>query len=427
VTDRLDLLSWREQARRLNQAEGLGWRTQCFVFLYAAAAIAVRAPDVLMNPQFYAEGGTWYEDAYNSGWAHTLFLPAGGYYLGVFPRLVAAISLLFPLRLAPLFMNLCGIALQTLPVTILLTSRCARWGTLPIRLLMAAVYLALPNAGEIHVVLANAQWHLCLTACLLVLANPPVHWGWKVFDIVVLLLCGLTGPYCLLLLPVAAIFWWKRRQSWSGIVCGLLAITSALEAWTLLRGGWQQRILTPLGATPLLFAKILAGQVYVGALIGQNDFASRANLAAVVAASLIGSVILCWCLFKSGWEMRLFILFSAMLLAAALRSPLAAGRQRQWEFLATSTGGRYWFFPMLAFSWSLIWCATQSACKPCQILGAFFLAAMLWGEMRDWKYPPFPDKHFPQYVNKFDAAPPGTTITIPICPEGCDMRLIKKG
>jgi hypothetical protein len=315
----------------------------------------------------------------------------------------------------------------TLPVTILLTSRCARWGTLPIRLLMAAVYLALPNAGEIHVVLANAQWHLCLTACLLVLANPPVHWGWKVFDIVVLLLCGLTGPYCLLLLPVAAIFWWKRRQSWSGIVCGLLAITSALEAWTLLRGGWQQRILTPLGATPLLFAKILAGQVYVGALIGQNDFASRANLAAVVAASLIGSVILCWCLFKSGWEMRLFILFSAMLLAAALRSPLAAGRQRQWEFLATSTGGRYWFFPMLAFSWSLIWCATQSACKPCQILGAFFLAAMLWGEMRDWKYPPFPDKHFPQYVNKFDAAPPGTTITIPICPEGCDMRLIKKG
>jgi hypothetical protein len=427
VSDRLDLLSWREQARRLNQAEGLGWQAQCFVFLYAAAAIAVRAPDVLMNPQFYAEGGTWYEDAYNTGCAHTLLLPAGGYYLGVFPRLVAAISLLFPLRLAPLFMNLCGIALQTLPVTILLTCRCSRWGPLPIRLLMAAVYLALPNAGEIHVVLANAQWHLCLTACLLVLANPPGQWGWKMFDIVVLLLCGLTGPYCLLLLPVAAIFWWKRRQSWSGIVCGLLAVTSALEAWTLLRGGWQQRILTPLGATPLLFAKILAGQVYVGALIGQNDFASRANLPVVVAASLIGTAILCWCVFKGGWELRLFILFSAMLLAAALRSPLAAGRQRQWEFLATSTGGRYWFFPILAFSWSLIWCATQSACKPCQILGAFFLAAMIWGEMRDWKYPPFPNKHFPQYVNKFDAAPPGTTITIPICPEGCNVRLIKKG
>jgi hypothetical protein len=423
----LALSSWREQARRLNQADGLGWQAQCFVFFYAAAAIAVRAPDVLMNPQFYAEGGTWYEEAYNLGWAHTLLLPAGGYYLGLVPRLVAAMSLLVPLRFAPLIMNLCGIALQALPVSILLTSRCSRWGPLSIRLLMAAVYLALPNAGEIHVVLANAQWHLCLAACLLALANPPADWRWKVFDIGVLLLFGLTGPFCLLLWPIAVIFWWKRRQGWSGIVCGLLAVTSALEALALFRGGWQQRILTPLGATPLLFAKILAGQVYLGALIGQNEFASRANLPAVAVVCLIGTCVLCWCLFKGGWELRLFIVFSAMLLAAALRSPLAAGRQRQWEFRATSTGGRYWFFPMLAFSWSLIWCATQCACKPCQILGLICLAAMLCGEVRDWKYPPFPDKHFRQYADKFNAAPPGSLVTIPICPDGCNMRLIKKG
>ena len=427
MSDPSPLSSWREQARRLNQAKGLGWKEQWFVFFYAAAVIAIRAPEVLVNPQFYAEGGTWYEEAYNAGWTHTLLLPAGGYYLGVVPRLVTAMSLLVPLRFAPLLMNLCGIALQALPVSILLTSRCSRWGPLSVRLLMAAVYLALPNAGEIHVVLANAQWHLGLTACLLVLANPPAHWRWKVFDIGVLLLCGLTGPYCLLLLPVAGIFWWKRRQSWSGIVGGFLAVTSAVEAFMLLGGGWQQRIHTPLGATPFLFAKILAGQVYVGALIGQNEFASRANLPAVVVACLIGTSVLCWCLLKSGWELRLFIVFSAMLLAAALRSPLAAGLQRQWEFLATSTGGRYWFFPMLAVSWSLIWCATQSACKPCQILGLICLAAMVCGEARDWKYPPFPDKHFRQYADKFAAAPPGTPVTIPICPEGCNIRLIKKG
>jgi hypothetical protein len=427
VSDSLALSSWREQARRLNQADGLGWQAQCFVFFYAAAAIAIRAPDVLVHPQFYAEGGTWYEEAYNWGWAHTLLLPAGGYYLGVFPRLVAAMSLLGPLRLAPLLMNFCGIALQALPVSILMSSRCSRWGPLSVRLLMSAVYLALPNAGEIHVVLANAQWHLCLAACLLALANPPARGRWKVFDTVMLLLCGLTGPFCLLLLPVAVIFWWKRRQSWSGIVCGLLAVTSAMEALTLLRGGWQQRIHTPLGASPLLFAKILAGQVYLGVLIGQNEFASRANFAAVAVVCLIGTGVLCWGLLKGGWELRLFIVFSAMLLAAAMKSPLAAGRQRQWEFLATSTGGRYWFFPMLAVSWSLIWGATRSACKPCQILGAFFLAAMIWGEMRDWKYPPFPDKHFPRYADKFDAAPPGTPVTIPICPDGCSMRLIKKG
>jgi hypothetical protein len=180
---------------------------------------------MLLNPQFYAEGGTWYEEAYNLGWAHTLLLSAGRILPWAFSSAHYALSLVFPFRDAPLFTNLCGIALQALPVSILLSSRCSRWGPVTVRMLMAAVYLALPNAGEIHVVLANAQWHLGFAACLLALANPPVGWGWKAFDLSVLLLCGLTGPFCLLLLPVVALFWWQRRQVWSGIVCGLLAFT----------------------------------------------------------------------------------------------------------------------------------------------------------------------------------------------------------
>lgn len=426
MSDAPPLSSWREQARRLNLVEGLGGRAQCFVLFYAAAIIAVRAPDMLLNPQFYAEGGTWYEEAYNLGWSHTLLLSAGGYYLGLFPRIITALSLVFPFRDAPLFTNLCGIALQALPVSILLSSRCSRWGPVTVRMVMAAVYLALPNAGEIHVVLANAQWHLGFAACLLALANPPVGWGWKAFDLSVLLLCGLTGPFCLLLLPVVALFWWQRRQVWSGIVCGLLALTAILETCQLLRGGLQHRVYTPLGATPLLFAKILAGQVYVGALIGQNAFASRAHLPAAVGVALIGTGVVCLCLLKCGLELRLFIFFSALLLAAALRSPIGAGLQQQWEFLATSTGGRYWFFPILAFTWSLVWCAFQSGSKPCQLIGAFFLAFMLCGEIRDWRYPPFENKHFSQYADQLAAAPPGTTVIIPICPEGCQMRLIKK-
>ncbi len=418
-------LSWREEARRLNQADGLGWREQGWVFFFAAAAIAIREPDMLVNPQFYAEGGTWYAEAYNLGWAHALFLTAGGYFQ-VFLRLVAGLSLLAPLQYAPLFMNLCGILLQALPVTILLSSRCSRWGPPGARLLMAAVYVALPNAGEIHVVLTNAQWHLALVACLLALASPPRRWRWKVFDAGVLLLCGLTGPFCMVLLPVAGIFWWKRRQGWSGILCGLLAVTSLVQATVLLRSGWQERVQGPLGATPLLLAKILAGQIYAGALIGQNGFASDAGIPALAAVVLVGTSLLCWCVLKGGWELRLFILFSAMLLAAALRSPLIAGPQPQWELLATVTGGRYWFFPMLAVLWSLVWCATRSAFKPCQVFGLIGLTAMLWGVVNDWKYAPFPDEHFPRYVKEFAAAPPGTPVTIPICPHGFNIRLIKR-
>jgi hypothetical protein len=426
VSDASAPSSWREQASHLNQADGLTWRAHVFVFAWAATAIAIRAPDMLLNPQFYAEDGTWYKDAYTLGWSRTLFLPIGGCYLGVFARIIAALSLLIPFRFAPLLMNLGGLAIQALPVSILLSSRCARWGPLLVRFLMAAVYLALPNAGEIHVVLANSQWHLALAACLLVLANPPVHPCWKVFDLAVLSLCGLTGPYCLLLLPLSVAFWLRRRQIWSGVVSGLLAITSIAELIELNHGGWVTRNVTPLGASPSLFAKILGGQVYLGALIGQNEFPNRARLAAAIVICLIGTFILFWCLLKSGWELRLFIVFSAMLLTASLITPLAGGLQSQWEFLATSTGGRYWFFPLLAFSWSIIWWATQSGSKLCQIVGVLGLAIMLCGEMRDWKYPPFPDQHFAQYARKFAQAPVGATITIPICPEGTEIRLTKK-
>jgi hypothetical protein len=409
----------------LNQRDRLVRNALWFVFLYAAAVIAIREPDLLTNPQFYAEGGTWYAQAYNQGWAHALLLTEGGYF-AIFPKLIVGLSLLVPLQFAPGVMNLCGILLQALPVPILLSSRCSRWGTMLVRLFMAAVYLALPNAGEIHVVLTNAQWHLSLVACLLVLANPPGQWHSKLLDGGILLLCGLTGPFCLVLLPVAAVVWWKRRSRWHGFVCGLLAMTAILEGTALLSGGLQDRGQVPLGATPLLLAKMIAGQVYIGAFIGQNDFSNRAQLPAVLLVLLIGTSILTWCVIKGGWELRLFILFSALLLGAALICPMSGGRQPRWEFLATSTGGRYWFFPMLATSWSLIWCATECELRACRILAVAGMVTMLWGEVREWKYPPFADKHFGTYVQKLAAAPPGTEVTIPICPEGWNIELIKR-
>ena len=83
-------------------AAGLSWPWLCLTVLVAAALVVLRKPDVLNNPQFYAEdGAVWYADAYNLGWLRALTIPDGGY-LNSLQRLVAAISLLVPLRYAPL-------------------------------------------------------------------------------------------------------------------------------------------------------------------------------------------------------------------------------------------------------------------------------------------------------------------------------------
>jgi hypothetical protein len=78
---------------------------QCIVFLLATAVIVLRRPDVIFHAHFYAEdGAVWYADGYNLGWLHALTITAGGY-VNTLQRLVAALSLLVPLRDAPLFMN----------------------------------------------------------------------------------------------------------------------------------------------------------------------------------------------------------------------------------------------------------------------------------------------------------------------------------
>lgn len=290
--------SWIHEAkRRLDKSDGLGWRKQGLMFLIAAIAIISRRPDVLSNPQFYAEGGTWYAQAYNLGWLHTVALPEGGYLQG-FPRLVAGLCLLIPLQFAPLLMNIFGIGIQALPITLLLSARCSGWGSLTVRLCLAGVYLALPNSAEIDVVLTNAQWHLALAACLLAFARPPPpgNWPWKVFDVTLMALSGLTGPFSIILAPLVGIFWWARRQPWSGIMFGTLATAASLQCVALLRTGLQWRMQRLhgqiLGATPLLFAKILSGNIYVGALFGRNRFAQHVDIPAISIVALLGTSVL---------------------------------------------------------------------------------------------------------------------------------------
>jgi hypothetical protein len=395
------------------------------VFLYTAAIIAVREPDLLTNPQFYAEGGTWYAEAYNLGWLRSLLMTEGGYF-AFFPKLIEGLCLLVPLAQAAMVMNIAGILTQALPVPILLSSRSAGWGNFGKRLLLCAVYLLLPNSGEIHVVLTNAQWHLALAPCLLVLAAPPATRLGQVGDWIILVLCGLSGPFCLPLLPMAAVMWWKKRHRWYAITTGILLIASLLVGVALMQGGLKDRGLTPLGASPLLLAKLLAGHVFAGALLGQNNLTREGPLALLLVICLAGTLLLGWCALRANWEQRLFIFFSGVLLAGALRSPLTTGPWPQWEMLTTCQGCRYWFYPMLATGWALVWCATGPQHQPIfKWLAWTALAGMLCSGLKEWKYPPFEDHQFSASIRRLESAPVGTKVRIPITPDGWRIDLIK--
>jgi hypothetical protein len=409
---------------------GLRAWQQGAVFLVACAVIISRRPDAFFHAQFrYEDGAVWFADAYNFGWWQALLRTWQGYYQTL-PRLGASLALLVPLSKAPLVLALLAIAVQALPVSLLLCSRSSGWGSLRFRALLAGMFLALPIYGEVGAIMTTALWFLALSAFLLVAAPRPRGLGAQLLDLCILLLSGLTGPFCIVLLPIAAFLAWRRGDGWRWVVTGALAVAALIQVWALLIVDPHGRSHQALGASPLLFVKLLASKVYLGTLLGSNSLAAQSGLwgsIVLVAIAAGGTVVVGFCFLKSPWELRLFILFANMLLVASLISPKVGVRPglTTWQVLVFLGESRYWFFPMLAFAWSILWCL-QSRILVAWIVSIVLLCVMCFGIIREWRQPALRDAHFAEYATEFEAEPAGTAVTIPLSPAGWNMTLVKR-
>jgi hypothetical protein len=413
----------------LGDSDGLHFWQHSVVFLLACAVLVTRRPDAIFHAQFYAEDGhVWFADAYNFGWWSALFRAQDGYYQ-TFPRLAAAFALLAPLWLAPLILNLVALAAEALPVNLLLSARSSAWGSLRFRALLAVAYLALPNSREMTIIVTSSQWLLMLSAFLVLTATPADSAAGSVFDFLILVLCGLTGPFCFFLLPIAAFLAWRRGGRWGWMMTSVLLVTTLVQAWALLVIDRSGRSHAVLGAGAALFTRILAGQIYFATLLGGNSLAANSSpvvFSILLCAAIAGTALLAVCFARAGLEMRLFLVLTGMLLIASLISPAAyppPGMSR-WEMLAKVAGIRYWFFPTLVCTWSLLW-AARSRIEALKAASVVLLFAMCFGVVRDWRQPALNDRHFAEYVKAFEAAPPGTVVVLPENPPGWNIRLAK--
>lgn len=409
------------------------------VFFSAFLIVFSRRPDAVLNAQFWAEDGKfWYADAYHFG-LHSLFMPEAGY-LHILPRFVAYFSVLFPLGFAPLVMNVCAMVVQILPANLFLSSRFAAipFGT---RLLGALVYLTLPNSFEIHANSTNIQWHLALAACLILFGEPVEERPWltKTFDCVVLAIVALDSPLGIFLIPVAALLWWRRRDArftwsfWMLIPGSVLQILVAVLS--------HSRRIAPNGATMAKLTGILGGQIFLSSLLGLRTFIQfyffynpRYLFPVELIAMVVGLAIMSYAAYYAPARLRLFLLFAALVLIAALRSPLASMETGyyQWDLLQVpGIGNRYYFFPMLGLIASLVWILKSSCASKIPRYGAAILLLLLpVGIYRDYQYRPFRDLQFQKFAADFEKAAPGTPFAIPINPviPGYDwsLRLTKR-
>ena len=401
------------------------------VYLAACVIIFSRRPDALFHAQFWAEDGVvWFSQAYNDGWWQPLFRTEVGYFQTL-PRLAAALALLVPLAHAPLICNLVAVAVEAIPATLLLSTRSREWGSLSTRAAIVAIYLALPTCPELSAIITDAQWALALTAFLVLVAAAPSSKPQFAFDFAVLILCGLTGPFCILLFPIALYLAWTRRQQRSPqLYAPLIGCCCLIQAYSLFFKNNAERSSAGLGATPMLFIRMLAGDIYLGALIGPTTLPMKPGTGFalfLILFAICGTALIVLVLRKAPRPMTLMAVFAILSLTASLISPSTVPQPgiSKWELIARAAAVRYWFYPSLVFLWSLIF-GVRTGSRPVKVVSAALLFVLAIGVVLRWHRPAFADTHFADQARRFEALPPGTPQDFPENPDGWTFRLVKR-
>lgn len=397
------------------------------LFLVFVGLLLARRLTVLTQPQFYAEDGAdWFAAAHNLGLA-SLFLPGPGY-LTLFNRVVG-------LALAPLGLvgaarafAAVGLVVQALPAVMFASPRLR-----PVvrndaaRVAIGLLYVLVPNA-ELTGNLTNTQWHLAVLAFLVIIAARPASRLGRASDIAALLIAGLTGPFVLLIAPLAWLLHRRHpdriRRTELTVLCAALVV----QVVVLAVNHASARSGLPLDASPLNLVLAIATQMLVR--ITPHTVAS-VPVAAVITA--VVGVTLWFGMRRGPRELRYFVVFAVAVAAGGLLFPARGqGPLPAWLLYGPVGGGggeRYFFFLYVALTLSVLAIVCGTSRRHTVLIGglAVVVAAMVVSIAGEWQYVPLPDEHLARYQVVLDRAPRGTTIVVPVTPAEFDMRLTAQG
>jgi hypothetical protein len=409
------------------------WYHHIFVFFIAFIFIISRRVDILLDPQFWAEDGRiWYEQANNLGILKALITPHTGYFQ-TFSRLVASFAQFFPLKYGPIIFNSIAITFKILLINFLFSKRFSK--VIPktsTKIVLAFLYIALPNTEEVFANITNMHWYLAILAFMVIILDVSKKTYWKIFDAIVIILSGLSGPFVILLVPIAIVRWMIKKDKEFFILFLLLIACSLLQGVFILLTGFDTRSSMELGVSLFMFIKIVSGQIFFGVLIGKRGFNWLYNhdvLSNVLymITFLIGSSVILFSVVRAQWELKLFLLFSALVSIISLAKPMASLSEEQWYIMSLpGAATRYWFIPILGFVMTILFLLQRNNHTYTKIVGICLFCIMSIGIFGDWFHHKWEDAGYSEYVATFETLSIGETIKIPIQPKGWDMTIIKK-
>ncbi len=393
------------------------------VTVLACAVVISRRVDAFTNAQFYAEDGSkWFANAYTYGPLGALDLSYNGYFQ-LISRLGPVVAAPFGLRNAPLVYNVVGLLVQVAPVAYLLSSRFDTVvPSFKARLALCAVYLLMPST-ELNVDITTAQFHLLVLAFLVIVAAEPKRWYWKTFDVAVVVLCGLSGPFAYILLPVAALWFVMRRPAFTLALCFALVVTIPIQVYADLT---SPRLHEPLGASLHTLLMIISDRIIWAGLFAEEGGAHAlltgtshgALLSAVIC--LLALPIVVFAAWRAPLELKMFGLTAVGVAASGLVAPLVSNAGNAWDIMAvTRAGERYFFLAQVAWVITVVWAASRLPRPWLRRTALAVCAATLCsGLITAWRYQAFQDYHWAQEARAITTAKIGTKLVLPIPPGG---------
>jgi hypothetical protein len=409
----------------------------------SAVVMISRRPDALARPQFFAEDGfLWYAQAYNNGMVAPFFEPVAGYFQTL-ARIGGLLSQAVPLQYAPLVMNGVALCIQLLPILLMLSHRCNNFITSSwAKVVLVVSYLLLFNSQETHLNLTNAQWYLAVSALLVILAAEPHKKAWSWFDTAVVLLSGMSGPFAILLYPVALILYLKEKTERLWWLTTIVSLSAAVQLVAVIFTGRSdstfvatQKISEVIIGLWVIFHK----QVVWGMMSGQVGYEwftqlhPRAELfTQLISAAVL--ILLCFVFFKAQLRVKLTLVCAASIFLVSTVFPtiLIPTGKTSWQVLENAYGIRYWLLPILAVLGALVWATRRSVTLLIRATAYSILIVMtlFWFKLYRYKqyyqFSPLEDFNFTQQVKSFTEQPSGTEVVIHHPPKPWSMRLVKK-
>lgn len=305
-------------------------RTRWALLGLFAALVVLRLPKAWLNGRLLGEeGAIFLSYAWHNSALPSLLRSFGGY-LNIGANVPAVLSArllqleLIPLELIPYLTMTTGLLFQLVPGVIILSARApwlaSRWAVLASLLMVATS----PLTEEVFFNSLHVQFHLALSAALLLAVAPPRSRPGRAAVLFLLFLAPLCGPGAIVLVPFyAARALIDRDRSRAGQAAAL-ALGTALQLFLFftpspIRGDFLDPatlsvvMFVRMGILPFTNAPIAQ---FVGMQVHQAYLAGNGSWWIAVAVSLLYVGLLAWLVWRTRKEPAVWLLAPALVLAA---------------------------------------------------------------------------------------------------------------